>query len=210
MWMELRGIDKKRKESKKGARRGAEYGGSDVQMRSSAVKALGFSLGVWWPNARSSGFARLAKRFAFSGRLSSFAALPNEGATNRLRWAEYLLYQIALARMPSLYVLSRHCDFELAIRFPHVSTTIAHVTEICMFLHDIAISSLAIRLSHVPTIIAHVAEIFKLVSHLVDRSIGLLASRICSHFISGRARNELFRWEMRKAETVFVARASLA
>ena len=153
---------------------------------------------------------RLAKRFAFSGRLSSFAALPNEGATNRLRWAEYLLYQIALARMPSLYVLSRHCDFELAIRFPHVSTTIAHVTEICMFLHDIAISSLAIRSSHVPTIIAHVAEIFKLVSHLVDRSIGLLASRICSHFISGRARNELFRWEMRKAETVFVARASLA
>ena len=40
--------------------------------------------GVWWPNARSSGFARLA----FSGRLSSFAALPNEGASNRLEWAE--------------------------------------------------------------------------------------------------------------------------
>ena len=58
---------KEKKESKKGAGRGAEYGGSDVQMWSSAVKALGFSLGVWWPNARSSGFARLAKRFAFSG-----------------------------------------------------------------------------------------------------------------------------------------------
>ena len=41
--------------------------------------------GVWWPNARSSGFARLA----FSGRLSSFAALPNEGAPKRLRWVEY-------------------------------------------------------------------------------------------------------------------------
>jgi len=40
--------------------------------------------GVWWPNARSSGFARLA----FSGRLSSFAALPNEGASKRLRWVE--------------------------------------------------------------------------------------------------------------------------
>ena len=40
--------------------------------------------GVWWPNARSSGFARLA----FSGRLSSFAALPNEGAPKRLRWVE--------------------------------------------------------------------------------------------------------------------------
>ena len=40
--------------------------------------------GAWWPNARSSGFARLA----FSGRLSSFAALPNEGASNRLEWAE--------------------------------------------------------------------------------------------------------------------------
>ena len=40
--------------------------------------------GVWWPNARSSGFARLA----FSGRLSSFAALPNEGASDRLEWAE--------------------------------------------------------------------------------------------------------------------------
>ena len=40
--------------------------------------------GVWWPNARSSGFARLA----FSGRLSSFAALPNDGASNRLEWAE--------------------------------------------------------------------------------------------------------------------------
>ena len=192
-----------------GARRDAGYAVSGEQwwpVWSTAVKALGVSLGVWWPNARSSGFARLA----FSGRLSSFAALPNEGATNRLRWAEYLLYQIALARMPSLYVLSRHCDFELAIRFSHVSTTIAHVTEICMFLHDIAISSLAIRLSHVPTIIAHVAEIFKLVSHLADRSIGLLASRICSHFIIGRARNELFRREMRKAETVSVARASLA
>ena len=40
--------------------------------------------GAWWPNARSSGFARLA----FSGRLSSFAALPNDGASNRLEWAE--------------------------------------------------------------------------------------------------------------------------
>ena len=41
-------------------------------------------LGVWWPNARSSGFARLA----FSGRLSSFAALPSDGASKRLRWVE--------------------------------------------------------------------------------------------------------------------------
>ena len=41
--------------------------------------------GAWWPNARSSGFARLA----FSGRLSSFAALPNEGASSHLEWAEY-------------------------------------------------------------------------------------------------------------------------
>ena len=41
--------------------------------------------GAWWPNARSSGFARLA----FSGRLSSFATLPNEGASNHLEWAEY-------------------------------------------------------------------------------------------------------------------------
>ena len=32
---------------------------------------------------------RLAKRFAFPGRLSSFAALPNEGATNRLRRLEW-------------------------------------------------------------------------------------------------------------------------
>ena len=47
-----------------GVRRGAEYGGSDKQLRSSAVKALGVSLGVWWPNARSSSFARLAKLFA--------------------------------------------------------------------------------------------------------------------------------------------------
>ena len=43
--------------------------------------------GVWWPNARSSGFARLA----FSGRLSSFAALPNEGAPKRSRWVEYFV-----------------------------------------------------------------------------------------------------------------------
>ena len=41
--------------------------------------------GAWWPNARSSGFARLA----FFGRLSSFAALPNERASNHLEWAEY-------------------------------------------------------------------------------------------------------------------------
>ena len=47
-----------------GVRRGAEYGVSDKQLRSSAVKALGVSLGVWWPNARSSSFARLAKLFA--------------------------------------------------------------------------------------------------------------------------------------------------
>ena len=48
------------------------------------------ALGVWLTNARSSGFARLAKRFAFPGRLSSFAALPNEGATKRLRRLEWL------------------------------------------------------------------------------------------------------------------------
>ena len=70
-----------------GGRRDAGYGVSSEQwwpVWSRAVKALGVSLGVWWPNARSSGFARLA----FSGRLSSFAALPNDGASKRLRWVE--------------------------------------------------------------------------------------------------------------------------
>ena len=39
-----------------------------------------------------------------------------------------------------------------------------------------------------------------------------LSHLACSQFsfMSGKPRNEVFRWEMRKAETVFVARASLA
>ena len=57
--------------------------------------------GAWWPNARSSGFARLA----FSGRLSSFAALPNEGATIRLRWLEWFVISDS-ARALVLSVLS--------------------------------------------------------------------------------------------------------
>ena len=94
------------------ARRGADYGGSVVQAWSSAVKALGVSLGVWWPNARSSGFARLAKRFAFFGwrsdsrfpggsRISPLC--PTKGLPIACDGWSGLRYQIALARLSSRY-----------------------------------------------------------------------------------------------------------
>ena len=68
--------------------------------------------GVWWPNARSSGFARLA----FSGRLSSFAALPNEGAPKRSRWVEYFVMSdsVRASVLPIGYHIPDRCGTESA------------------------------------------------------------------------------------------------
>ena len=70
------------------------------------------TLGVWWPNARSSGFARLAKRFAFFGWRSdsrfpggsrASPLCPTKGLPIACDGWSGLRYQIALARLSSRY-----------------------------------------------------------------------------------------------------------
>ena len=91
--------------------------------------------GVWWPNARSSGFARLA----FSGRLSSFAALPNEGAPKRLRWVEYSVMSdsVRASVLPIGYRIPDRCVTESASRLTIICPKLVASAIAFEFAHSI-------------------------------------------------------------------------
>ena len=62
---------------------------------------------------------RLAKRFAFPGRLSSFAALPNEGATKRLRRLEWFAISDSVrALILPVLSLAQHTSAPIAVAIP--------------------------------------------------------------------------------------------
>ena len=67
-----------------------------------------------------------------SGRLSSFAALPNEGAPMRLRWAEYLRCEIALARQMLASPPISSIVFQIDVsRSQHRVTMVGSLSESC-------------------------------------------------------------------------------